>query len=177
MGNNEIYDEHSRAVNRITRFEQVRRYTQLGESAFLDEKWQNARQFIRTHPGLTVQLLGRRIVATWLGSEAPQRDFLLPGSPLVAFIFAWNVFVLVGVVTALARLRILGSPFFIPIGAYPMVFPIVYYLTQTSLRLRHPCDPVLALMVVLALPIFPLQAVLSIGPAVSPLAGRAGEAC
>jgi xanthosine utilization system XapX-like protein len=95
----------------------------------------------------------------------------------VAFIFAWNVFVLVGVVTALARLRILRSPFFIPIGAYPMVFPIVYYLTQTSLRLRHPCDPVLALMGVLALPLFPLQAVLSIGPAVSPLAGRAGEAC
>jgi 4-amino-4-deoxy-L-arabinose transferase-like glycosyltransferase len=180
MGNNEIYDEHSRAVNRITRFEQVRRYTQLGESAFLDEKWQNARQFIRTHPGLTVQLFGRRIVATWLGTEAPQRDFLLAGSPLVAFIFAWNVFVLVGVVTALARLRILRSPLFIPIGAYPIVFPIVYYLTQTSLRLRHPCDPVLALMVVLALPIFPLKAVLSNCPRGVrgvPLAGRAGEAC
>src|SRR5260370_18521100 len=161
---------------RITRFEQVRRYTQLGESAFLDEKWQNAQQFIRTHPGLTLQLFGRRIVATWLGTESPQRDFLHPGSPLVAFIFAWNVFVLVGVVAALARLLILRSPFFVPIPACPLVFSLVYYLTQTSLRLRHPCDPVLALMVVLALPIFPLKAVLSIGPAVSPLAGRAGEA-
>jgi hypothetical protein len=177
MGNNEIYDEHSRAVNRITRFEQVRRYTQLGESAFLDEKWQNARQFIRTHASLTLQLFWRRIVATWLGTEAPQRDFLHPGSPLVAFIFAWNVFVLVGVVTALARLLILRSPFFIPIAAYLIVFPLVYYLTQTSMRLRHPCDPVLALMVVLALPIFPLKVVPPIGRAASPLAGRAGEAC
>jgi hypothetical protein len=177
MGNNEIYDEHSRAVNRITRFEQVRRYTQLGETAFLDEKWQNARQFIRTHPGLTTRLFGRRMVATWLGIESPQRDFLHPGSPLVAFIFAWNVFVLVGVVTALARLLILRSPFFIPIAAYPIVFPLVYYLTQTSLRLRHPCDPVLALMVVLALPMFSLKPVLSIGRAVSPPAGRPGQAC
>jgi 4-amino-4-deoxy-L-arabinose transferase-like glycosyltransferase len=165
MGNNEIYDEHSRAVNRITRFEQIRRYTQLGESAFLDEKWQKARLFIRTHPGLAARLFGRRIVATWLGTESPQRDFLHPGSPLVAFIFAWNVLVLVGVVAALARLLILRNSFFIPIAAYPIVFPFVYYLTQTSLRLRHPCDPVLALMVVLALPIFPLKAGPSIGHA------------
>jgi Dolichyl-phosphate-mannose-protein mannosyltransferase len=177
MGNNEIYDEHSRGVNRITRFEQVRRYTQLGESAFLDEKWQNARRFIRTHPDLTVQLFGRRIVATWLGTESPQRDFLHPGSALVAFIFAWNVFVLVGVVTALARLLILRSPLFVPIAAYPIVFPLVYYLTQTSLRLRHPCDSVLALMVVLALPIFPLKAAPCIGPGGSPLAGRPAQAC
>jgi Dolichyl-phosphate-mannose-protein mannosyltransferase len=176
MGNNEIYDEHSRAVNRITRFEQVRRYTQLGESAFLDEKWRDARQFIRTHPSLTLQLFGRRIVATWLGTESPQRDFLHPGSPLVAFIFAWNVFVLVGVVAALARLLILRNPFFVPIAAYPIVFPLVYYLTQTSLRLRHPCDPVLALMV-LALPIFSLKAAPSMGPGGSPFAGRPGQAC
>jgi hypothetical protein len=174
MGNNDIYDEHSRAVNRITRFEQVRRYTQLGESAFLDEKWQKARLFIRAHRGLAAQLFGRRILATWLGTESPQRDFLYPGSALVAFIFAWNVLVLVGVVVALARLLILRNPFFIPIAGYPIGFPLVYYLTQTSLRLRHPCDPVLALMVVLALPIFPLKAGPSIGRAESPLAGRAG---
>jgi 4-amino-4-deoxy-L-arabinose transferase-like glycosyltransferase len=174
LGNNEIYDEHSRAVNRITRFEQVRHYSQLGEPAFLDEKWQKARHFIRAHPGLTAQLFGRRILATWLGTESPQRDFLHPGSALVAFIFAWNVFVLVGVVAALVRLLTLRNPFFIPIAAYPIVFPIVYYLTQTSLRLRHPCDPILALMVVLALPIFLLKAGPSIGHAESPRAGREG---
>jgi hypothetical protein len=173
MGNNEIYDEHSRAVNRITRFEQVRLYSQLGESAFLDEKWQKARLFIRTHRGLTAQLFGRRILATWLGTESPQRDFLHPGSALVAFIFAWNVFVLVAVVAAVVRLLILRNPFFIPIAAYPIVFPLVYYLTQTSLRLRHPCDPVLALLVVLAFPKFPLKSGVSIGYAQSPSAGRA----
>jgi hypothetical protein len=77
-------------------------------------------------------------------------------------------------VAALARLLILRNSFFIPIAAYPIVFPFVYYLTQTSLRLRHPCDPVLALMVVLALPIFPLKAGPSIGHAEPALAGRVG---
>jgi len=173
MGNNEIYDEHSRAVNRITRFEQVRRYSQLGESAFLDEKWQKARLFISTHPGLTAQLFGRRILATWLGTESPQRDFLHPGSALVAFILAWNVFILVGAVVALTRMLTLRNPFFIPIAAYPIVFPLVYYLTQTSLRLRHPCDPVLALIVVLAFPKFSLKLPPSTGLAEFPRAGRA----
>jgi len=72
-GNNEIFDEHSRVVNRITRYEQTRWYAQLGENAFLDEKWQKATDFIRTHPALYAQLFGRRIVATWLGSESPAR--------------------------------------------------------------------------------------------------------
>ena len=156
MGNNEIYDEHSREVNRITRFEQIRRYTQLGESAFLNEKWQKARRFISGHPGLTLRLFGRRIVATWLGTESPQRDFLHPDSLLVALVFAWNVLVLVAVLIALVRLRIRRNLFFFPIAAFPVVFPIVYYLTQTSLRLRHPCDPILALTAILALPVFPL---------------------
>jgi 4-amino-4-deoxy-L-arabinose transferase-like glycosyltransferase len=173
MGNNEIYDEHSRAVNRITRFEQVRRYSQLGESAFLDEKWQRARLFIRTHPGLTAQLFGRRILATWLGTESPQRDFLHPGSALVTFIFAWNVFVLLGVAASLVRLLILRNPFFIPIATYPIVFPLVYYLTQTSLRLRHPCDPVLALMLVLAFPKFPFKSDLPMSDVEPPRVGRA----
>jgi Dolichyl-phosphate-mannose-protein mannosyltransferase len=155
-GNNEVYDEHSREVNRITRFEQIRRYAQLGESAFLEEKSQKARHFILNHPALVLSLFGRRILATWFGTASPERDLLHPGSPLVAFILAWNIVVLLGTIMAFARLLILRSPFFLPIAAFPVAFPFVYYLTQTSLRLRHPCDPVLALMVVLAIPVFPL---------------------
>jgi len=37
-GNNEIFDEHSLAVNRITRYEEVHLYNQFGETEFLDEK-------------------------------------------------------------------------------------------------------------------------------------------
>ena len=114
------------------------------------------------------------MVATWLGTESPQRDFRYPGSPLVAFIFVWNVLVLVGVLAALARLIMLRSPFFVPVASYPIVFPVVYYLTQTSLRLRHPCDPVLALIVILALPIFPLKAGPSTAREEASLAGRKG---
>ncbi len=172
MGNNEIYDEHSREVNRITRFEQIRRYGQLGETAFLEEKWHKAQRFIQSHPGLTLRLFGRRVVATWLSTESPWRDYRYAESALVKVIYASNAMVLIAMLIALSRLRIAGSPFLIPIAAFPAVFPVVYYLTQTSLRLRHPCDPILALIVVLAIPAFPLARGSSRSPAESSRIGR-----
>src|SRR5208283_2925868 len=120
-GNNEIFDEHSHAVNRITRYEQTRRYAQLGENAFLDEKWQKATEFIRTHPALYAQLFGRRIVATWLGT-----------------------------IVGLLRLSAARNPFFLPVAVFPLVFPITFYISHTSLRHRHPCDPIIALLVAIA---------------------------
>jgi hypothetical protein len=34
----------------------------------------------------------------------------------------------------------------VPLAAYPVVFPLLYYLTHTSLRYRHPIDPVVLLL-------------------------------
>ena len=59
MGNNPIYDEHSREVNRITRYEQVRLYAQLGETRYLDEKGRAAKEFIRAHPALCLRLAAK----------------------------------------------------------------------------------------------------------------------
>ena len=33
-----------------------------------------------------------------------------------------------------------------PLAAFPAVFPILYYVTHTSLRYRHPIDPVVILL-------------------------------
>lgn len=151
MGNNPIYDPQSRQVNRITRYEEVHRYSQLGESAFLDEKRRVAWEFIRTHPALALQLTGRRVVAFWAGTPAPWHDFRQADSNLVRFIFFWNAITLLGAAAGLACLFLARRWFLLPVAAYPLVFPLAYYLTQVSLRLRHPCDPVLALLMALAL--------------------------
>ncbi|MGA2301693.1 MAG: glycosyltransferase family 39 protein [Candidatus Acidiferrum sp.] len=150
-GNNEIFDEHSRAVNRITRYEQTRRYAQLGENAFLDEKWQKATEFIRTHPALYAQLFGRRIVATWLGAESPWQLFSQSDSLLVRGILLWNAITLLGTFGGLLRLLAARNPFFFPAAVFPLVFPITFYIAHTSLRHRHPCDPIIALLVAIAL--------------------------
>ena len=150
-GNNEIFDEHSRAVNRITRYEQTRRYAQLGENAFLDEKWQKTTEFIRTHPALYAQLFGRRIVATWLGAESPWQLFFRSDSLLVRGILLWNAITLLGAIGGLLRLLAARNPFFFPVAVFPLVFPITFYIAHTSLRHRHPCDPIIALLVAIAL--------------------------
>jgi len=150
-GNNEIFDEHSRAVNRITRYEKTRRYAQLGENAFLDEKWQKATEFIRTHPALYAQLFGRRIVATWLGAESPWQLFSQSDSLLVRGILLWNAITLLGTFGGLLRLLAARNPFFFPAAVFPLVFPITFYIAHTSLRHRHPCDPIIALLVAIAL--------------------------
>ena len=150
-GNNEIFDEHSRAVNRIARYEQVRLYAKLGENAFLADKWQRATEFIRTHPSLYAQLFGRRIVATWLGVESPWHEFLRAESVFVRLILIWNVLTLLGVLVGLLRLFLARNPLLFPVAVFPLVFPLTFYVAHTSLRHRHPCDPVLALLMAIAL--------------------------
>jgi hypothetical protein len=151
MGNNPIYDEHSRQLNRITRYEEVHRYSQLGETAFLEEKGGAAKEFIRTHPALTLQLASRRAVAIWMGTPTPWQDFQRADSNLPRFIFIWNALTILGAATGLACLFFARRWFLLPVAAFPMAFPLVYYATQVSLRLRHPCDPALALLMALAI--------------------------
>jgi 4-amino-4-deoxy-L-arabinose transferase-like glycosyltransferase len=151
MGNNPIYDEHSHAVNRITRYEQVHLYAQLGETAFLQEKGREAREFIRSHPALCLRLAWDRAVALWLGTSSPWQDFQRTDSLLVRIVFTWNALTLLGTIMGLACLVRARRSYLLVLAALPSVFPLVYYATQVSLRLRHPCDPVLALLMAVAL--------------------------
>jgi Dolichyl-phosphate-mannose-protein mannosyltransferase len=149
-GNNEIFDPHSHEVNRITRYEQTRLYAHLGETAFLTEKWQSAEQFVRTHPSLYAQLCARRIVATWLGTDSPWHDFLYADSSLAQFLLLWSVVSFLALLVGLVRLYRSSRFYFFPVAAFPLIFPITFYLAHTSLRHRHPCDPVIALLMAVA---------------------------
>jgi hypothetical protein len=150
MGNNPIYDEHSREVNRITRYEQVHHYGQLGETAYLEEKGMAAKEFIRNHAALCLRLAGRRAVALWLGTSTPWRDFRRAESVLERFMFLWNALTAVGAAGGLVCLFLKRRDLLLAVGSFPVAFPLIYYLTQASLRLRHPCDPALALLMALA---------------------------
>ncbi len=150
MGNNPIYDAHSHAVNRITRYEQVHQYAQLGETNFLREKGSEARAFIRSHPMLCLRLAGERAVALWMGTASPWQDFRRADSALVRVVFLWNALTLLGTIVGLAWLVAARRDYLLAVAAFPVAFPLVYYATQASLRLRHPCDPALALLMALA---------------------------
>lgn len=160
IGNNDIFDPHAtHGIQRITRFEQSRRYAQLGETAFMDEKWRLATGFIRTHPALEVRLTTRRITATWLGTEHPLADFLSTDSLLARILFICNFLLVVATIAGSSRLLLRRSAYAFPVFVFPVFFPLVYYVTHTSFRYRHPIDPILVILSVIAFfpPLRPLK--------------------
>jgi len=103
-------------------------------------------EFIRTHRALEVRLTARRIVATWLGTENPWRDFRSTDSWLIRAIFLFNGLVVFGTISGVAVLLGRRNRYAVPVAAIPILFPLVYYATHTSLRYRHPMDSVLLLL-------------------------------
>ena len=147
LGNNDIFDEHAvGGIQRITRFGEVRLYTQLGETAYMEEKRRLAWQFISSHPTLEMRLIGRRITATWLGTESPLRDFLATDSLLVRSIFLFNACLTLGAFFGIITFFLRRNPYAIPLALVPLLFPLIYYATHTNLRYRHPIDPSLLLL-------------------------------
>lgn len=152
LGNNEVFDEDSpNVMARITTFGETRRYTQLGETAYMQEKWQKAIQFIRAHPGLELRLSVRRFVAIWTGMDRPIETFRAADSPLIRVILASNFLAGVGALLGIVVLYRRRSAFTFPIAVFPVVFPCLYYVTHASLRYRHPVDPVVLLLTAIAL--------------------------
>jgi hypothetical protein len=152
LGNNDIFDEHAvGGIQRITRFGEVRLYTQLGETAFMDEKRTLAWDFIRTHPTLEARLTARRITATWLGTESPWHDFRSTDSTLIRAILIFNAIATLGTILGVALLFLRRNPYAAPLALVPFLFPLIYYVTHTSLRYRHPMDPALLLLTTLTI--------------------------
>ena len=152
LGNNDNFDENSQIPppSDPTR-EEIRKYIRVGETAFMDEKWRRATEFIRTHPRLEAVLWSRRFVATWTGAEKPLEGFQNAESNLFRFVLVFNLLVAIGAVTGIAVLIWRHSTYVFPMAVIPLIYPLVYYATHTSLRYRHPIDPVLLILAAVAL--------------------------
>ena len=146
-GNNSIFDPSGGSVMaRITQAAEVRQYKQLGETAFMADKWRTAKEFVRTHPRFEVQLTRDRLITTWFCTKTPIADFLETDSWLIRIILLYNAILFVGTVAGIFVLARHRSIFAFPLAAAPLFFPLVYYITHVSLRLRHPLDPVLVIL-------------------------------
>jgi 4-amino-4-deoxy-L-arabinose transferase-like glycosyltransferase len=152
LGNNEQFDEESRVVPAADpeRFE-IRKYVHMGETAFMQDKWQRATAFIKSHPRLELALFARRFVATWIGLEQPIEGFRDADSPLARLALISNTLAAVGAFCGILALVRSRNAYAFPLAACPIVYPVIYYVTHTSLRYRHPIDPVVLLLTAVAL--------------------------
>lgn len=152
LGNNDIFDEHAVGGRRaITRTEEARRYAQLGEPAYMHEKWQLARNFIDTHPALEAQLTADRFLDFWLGTHAPIKNVRETDSWLIRLILAASLLTGIAAAAAVVLSFWRNRSGALAAGMFPVVFPCLYYVTHADLRYRHPIDPVVMLLSAAAL--------------------------
>jgi 4-amino-4-deoxy-L-arabinose transferase-like glycosyltransferase len=118
-----------------------------GEPVYNKLKQRDAMAFIRANPLKFRQLCRRRFVDTWTGLfDTVEDTFVTPAGIRAQYV--WSVAIL----SALSFAGLLLSLFTTFRESFPLtlcviLFPIPYYITHSSLRYRHPIDPVLTILV------------------------------
>lgn len=123
----------------------MRRFQELGEIRFMDEKKQELHEFIREHPGELVRFTAERVWYFW---AAPPQATIVAGYDLwiarhVQFLLA-ALFAFAGLVLTFARknrYRWLFAPFL-------LVYPLPYYLVNPFPKYKAPIEPVMLMLIV-----------------------------
>ncbi|HZR66458.1 MAG TPA: glycosyltransferase family 39 protein [Terriglobales bacterium] len=126
----------------------MRRFQQLGEIGFMDEKKAQVHEFIREHPREFLLFTLERIWYFW---AAPPQTVILGGYDLwiarhVEYLLA-ALFAFAGLVLTFLRrnkFRWLLAPFL-------LVYPLPYYLVNPFQRYKHPIETVMLLLIVYVL--------------------------
>ena len=104
-----------------------------------------------SHPETEIQLTARRFIATWTGgSETPFADFLGNLTWYFRFILLANVIAAAGTLGGIVILLLRRHSLAFPIVVFPIVFPLISYMTLASPRYRHPIDPIILLLTAVA---------------------------
>ena len=151
IGNNENYDDkRPRWPPPISKERETVRYFRMGETAFMDEEIRKAKLFIRSHPRIALELFGDRFVAFWAGIANPVQVFP-KAELLVQALIVCATLSGVGAFAGAVILVMRKNPYAFPLAVGPVVFPVVYYVTHTSVRYRHPIDPVVLVLTAIAI--------------------------
>jgi len=151
IGNNENYATRQFVYPpRITKERELLRYLRIGETTFMDEEESKALAFMRAHPWIVLELTAKRFVAFWTGLPNPIEAFKTTDSLLVRVLLVCNTIAALGALLGIILLFWKRSSFAFLLAAYPVVYPLIYYLTHPNLRYRHPIDPVVLLLAAFA---------------------------
>jgi 4-amino-4-deoxy-L-arabinose transferase-like glycosyltransferase len=123
----------------------MRRFQELGELGFMDEKGQEVRQFIREHPGRFLWFTVERAVYFWI---APPQMTIVAGYDLMISrhtnFFLGAVFAFAGLWLTI-RNRKRGA---FLLACFLLIYPLPYYLVQPFPRYKHPIEPEMIMLAV-----------------------------
>ncbi len=124
------------------------KYKRMGEIAYMAEKEKEAFAFMRTHPKDTANFIFRRFIENWLAvTDSPVDTWSSSPFYLKAFMTQNILFTLATLLGALFAYHE-RRPFALPYLMVILIFPLVFYLTHTSLRYRFPMDPIMLVLAV-----------------------------
>jgi 4-amino-4-deoxy-L-arabinose transferase-like glycosyltransferase len=147
VGNNENYaDENRFRPGAVTQDREILRYFRMGETAFMEAEQRKALAFILAHPRTEIRLIGLRSVDFWMGSSTPLATFREAHLLLLRFVLFCNYLAPIGTLMGAIVLILRKNAFRFPLVSFAAVYPVLYYVTHTSLRYRHPIDPVIMLL-------------------------------
>jgi 4-amino-4-deoxy-L-arabinose transferase-like glycosyltransferase len=123
----------------------MRRFQELGEIGFMDEKKAEVHEFIREHPGEFIRFTLLRIWYFW---AAPPQTVILHGYD---FGVARHVEYLLAALFAFAGLLLTfvkRNPYGWLLAPFLLVYPLPYYLVNPFQRYKHPIETVMLLVIV-----------------------------
>lgn len=153
VGNNDRADGISPGgAHPISNATERARYVELGEMAYMEEKREQALQFIAAHPGRFAALTANRFIAIWAGGTPhPFNDFRRARSVWFRWSLLFNLAGALGGAAGIAILYRRRSRYALPVAAIPLIYPLAYYITLAPARYRLPMDPVLLLLTAISL--------------------------
>jgi 4-amino-4-deoxy-L-arabinose transferase-like glycosyltransferase len=123
----------------------MRRFHELGEIRFMEEKQQEVRRFIREHPERFLWFTLQRVVYFWI---APPQLNIVAGYDLM---IARHVGFLIPALFAFAGLWLTthnGIHGAFLLACFLLIYPIPYYLVNPFPRYKHPIEPEIILLAV-----------------------------
>jgi len=122
----------------------MRRFQELGEIRFMDEKKRELSDFVREHPGQFARFSLERVWYFW---AAPPQATIVAGYDLwvarhVEFLLA-ALFAFAGLVLTIVR----KNPYAWLLAPFLVVYPLPYYLVNPFPRYKHPIEPVMLMLI------------------------------
>lgn len=128
------------------------KYEEMGEIAYMREKKELALEYALENPRRVAELSWRRFLTVWSGGTAyPLRDFLARSSAWFRYVLLFNSLAAIGALAGIVILWRRRSAYAFPMAVAPVVYPLPYYLTLVEPRYRLPIDPMVLLLLAVAL--------------------------
>jgi len=147
LGNNpNVPDTWAAWMHPDDNMDEALKYKSMGEIAYMAEKQHAAVVFMRTHPADTLNFMYRRFVENWLAITDSPVDFWGNTPLYVRIFFILNVLLSLSTFMGVMFAYRFRHPQAFPYAMVPLIFPVVFYLTHSSLRYRFPMDPIMMIL-------------------------------